>query len=84
MKDLATPGNAHLLLVDELLEADPTAAAEVLAQAIRLDPYNEDLYRNAIRTLLCRLTIALVDRDAEPEDETLELAQRLRNGLDHP
>jgi DNA-binding SARP family transcriptional activator len=84
--------DAHVMLADNLGDADPTAAAEVLDSAIRLDPYNEDLYRKAmrahhrlgdregVRALLHALTVALADLDAEPEEDTIELARLLRSG----
>ena len=83
--------DAHLLLADTLLDGDPHAASDVLDRAIHLDPYNESLYRQAmhtrhalgdrdgIRALLNALTVALADLDVVPDEDTVELAQRLRN-----
>jgi DNA-binding SARP family transcriptional activator len=84
--------DAHLLLADTLLdEGDPQAASDVLDRAIHHDRYNEALYRKAmharhtlgdpggIRALLQALTVALADLDAEPDEDTVQLAQRLRN-----
>jgi DNA-binding SARP family transcriptional activator len=84
--------DAHLLLADTLLDADdPQAASDTLDRAIRLDRYNENLYRKAmharhslgdrdgIRALLHALTVALADLDAEPDEDTRQLAQQLRN-----
>ena len=57
-----------------------------------MDPYNEDLYRKAmrahhrlgdregVRALLHAVTVALADLDAEPEEDTIELARLLRSG----
>jgi two-component SAPR family response regulator len=85
---------AHLLLADDLLEADPQTASDLLDKAIGLDRYNEELYRKAmharhrlgdadgIRALLRALTKALADLDAEPDDATTELAAALRTSLD--
>ncbi|MFF0123747.1 BTAD domain-containing putative transcriptional regulator [Micromonospora arida] len=84
---------AHLLLADDLLDSDPQTASDLLAKAIGLDHYNEALYIKAmharhslgdadgIRTLLRALTKALADLDAEPHDDTITLATRLRNSL---
>jgi hypothetical protein len=65
----------------------------VLDHAITLDRYNEELYRQAIRTshslndpdgihvLLRSLTRVLNDIDAEPTDNTTDLAQQLLSDL---
>ena len=85
---------AHLTLADDLLDSDPQAGADLLDKAIGIDRYNEALYVKAmharhsfgdadgIRTLLRALTKALADLDAEPRDDTLELANTLRTSLD--
>ncbi|RZU74988.1 DNA-binding SARP family transcriptional activator [Micromonospora kangleipakensis] len=85
---------AHLLLADDLLDHDPQAASDLLDKAIELDRYNEALYTKAmharhaiadadgIRTLLRALTRALADLDAEPQDDTITLATRLRTSPD--
>jgi DNA-binding SARP family transcriptional activator len=85
---------AHLLLADDLLDSDPQTASDLLDKAIGLDRYNEALYIKAmharhalgdadgIRTLLRALTKALADLDAEPREDTIELAQKLRIRLD--
>jgi DNA-binding SARP family transcriptional activator len=86
---------AHLLLADALLYAnDPQAAADLLDRAISLDRYNEALYRKAmqarhalgdhaeVRALLHALNVALADLDAEPDQETFDLADRLRSSPD--
>ncbi|MEU8236437.1 LysM peptidoglycan-binding domain-containing protein [Actinoplanes sp. NPDC048967] len=85
---------AHLMLADDLLGTDPQAASDLLDKAIGLDRYNEALYLKAmqarhalgnadgIRVLLRALTKELADLDAEPREETIELANRLRSDLD--
>jgi hypothetical protein len=85
---------AHLLLADDLLAADPQAASDLLDKAISLDRYNEELYRKAmharhalhnpdgIGSLLRALTKALSDLDAEPAEATVELAAHLHADLD--
>jgi DNA-binding SARP family transcriptional activator len=84
---------AHLLLAEQLLHTAPQQASELLDKAIKLDQHHEPLYRAAmharhalgdadgIRILLRALTKALSDLDAEPDQETLELATKLRNSL---
>ncbi|MEH1129477.1 BTAD domain-containing putative transcriptional regulator [Micromonospora sp. CPCC 206061] len=81
---------AHLLLADDLVHTDPQAASDLLEAAIILDRHNEQLYRKAmharhalgdrdgIRNLLRALTKALADLDAEPTQDTIDLATRLR------
>ena len=87
-------GDAHLQLADDLLPTDAQAACDLLDKAIRLDRYNEGLYRKAmharhtlgdrdgIKALLRTLTVALADLDAEPDDATLALTRHLRTGID--
>jgi DNA-binding SARP family transcriptional activator len=87
-----TAVEAHRQLAEALLESDARAAADVLDAAIAIDPYDEDLYRTAmrarhqatdpdgIRRLRRALTTALHDLDTEPSDETLELADQLTSG----
>lgn len=85
----------HLLLAEDLLaDHRPQEASDLLDKAIGLDRYNEALYVQAmharhalgdadgIRTLLRALTKALADLDAEPQDDTLALAAKLRTSLD--
>lgn len=86
---------AHLTLADDLLDSDPQTASDLLDKAIAMDRYNEALYAKAmharhaladadgIRTLLRALTKALADLDAEPRDDTLDLANTLRTSLDN-
>ncbi len=85
---------AHLMLADDLLDSDPQAASDLLDKAIGLDRYSEALYVKAmharhaladadgIRTLLRAVTKALADLDAEPREDTIELANKLRTSLD--
>lgn len=85
---------AHLLLADDLLDAHPQEASDLLDKAIGLDRYNEQLYRKAmharhslgdadgIRTLLRALSKSLADLDAEPQEETIVLATQLRTSLE--
>jgi DNA-binding SARP family transcriptional activator len=85
--------DAHLQLAQDLITADPQAAADITDKAIKLDPYNEQLYHQAmharhalhdsegIRALLRAVTTALNDLDAEPTDTTIDLANRLRANL---
>ncbi|MFC3499928.1 LysM peptidoglycan-binding domain-containing protein [Micromonospora krabiensis] len=82
---------AHLLLADDLIDADPQAASDLLDKAIAMDRYNEALYTRAmharhvlgdadgVRTLLRVLAKALADLDAEPQEATIALANRLRS-----
>ncbi|SCF15092.1 DNA-binding transcriptional activator of the SARP family [Micromonospora haikouensis] len=84
---------AHLLLADDLIHTDPQAASDLLDRAIALDRYNEALYTRAmharhalsdtdgIRILFRALTTALTDLDAEPQEATITLANRLRSNL---
>ncbi|WP_328468879.1 transcriptional regulator [Actinoplanes sp. NBC_00393] len=87
---------AHLNLAEHLLPDHPQQAATVLQQAIALDSMNEQLYRQAmrtshalndpdgIRTQLRALTRALNDIDAEPSEETIDLAEQLLGATRHP
>ncbi|MFB9238469.1 BTAD domain-containing putative transcriptional regulator [Plantactinospora siamensis] len=80
---------AHLLLAEDLLATDPQAASDLLDKAIRLDRYNEELYRAAMRarhalgdtdgitTVLRALTSALADLDSGPDQPTNQLAAQL-------
>ncbi|MGC4856657.1 BTAD domain-containing putative transcriptional regulator [Micromonospora sp. DT4] len=83
--------DAHLALA--AATADPTRALAVLQAAIRHDPYAEVLYQQAmrvqaalghldeIRALRRTLIRRLEEIDADPSDDTLELADRLVAGL---
>ncbi|WP_280840999.1 BTAD domain-containing putative transcriptional regulator [Micromonospora sp. A200] len=80
--------DAHLALADALA-AQPAQQIAVLDAAIAHHPHHEALYRSAmrahaqlghldvIRALRRRLTHALAEIDAEPDDDTLALADRL-------
>lgn len=80
---------AHLLLAEELLPGDPTAAAAVIDDAIRYDRYNEALYQRAMHALdaqgraeeipdvLNALIETLAEIGAEPATETRQLAETL-------
>ncbi|GGK99494.1 hypothetical protein GCM10012284_37410 [Mangrovihabitans endophyticus] len=85
--------DAHLMLAEDLLDSDPQDASDLLDKAIGLDRYNEALYTHAmharhrladadgIRILLRALSKALADLDAEPREDTIELADNLRTSL---
>jgi DNA-binding SARP family transcriptional activator len=85
--------HAHLTLAEDLLASDPHTASTLLDAAIVIDPYNETAYTQAmrarhatgdgdgIRHLLRALTKALSDVDAEPGEDTIELARQLRASL---
>ncbi|MEH1059326.1 BTAD domain-containing putative transcriptional regulator [Micromonospora sp. CPCC 206171] len=80
--------DAHLALADALA-AQPAQQIAVLDAAIAHHPHHEPLYRSAmrahaqlghldaIRALRRQLTHALAEIDAEPDDDTLALADRL-------
>ncbi|WP_250008771.1 BTAD domain-containing putative transcriptional regulator [Actinoplanes sp. M2I2] len=80
--------DAHLALADALT-GNPNARAQVLAAAIAHSPYSEQLYQDAmhayaelghldaIRALRRDLTRALAEIDAEPDDQTIGLADQL-------
>lgn len=78
-----------MLAGDMMLNDEPQAAATILAHGIRLDRYNEELYRTAMRAhtvlhepqaikaLMRALTKAMSDIDVEPAEETYELVKQL-------
>jgi DNA-binding SARP family transcriptional activator len=84
---------AHLVLADELLDDDPQAASDLLDTAISLNPHHEPTYVKAmharhalgdadgIRILERALAKAFADLDAEPSEDTIALATRLRTDL---
>jgi DNA-binding SARP family transcriptional activator len=84
--------DAHATLAEMLAETDRPGALAVLDQAIAQDPYNEALYRQAmrlhaadrniaaIRQLRRDLTRHLADIPAEPSDDTITLADQLAVG----
>jgi nucleoid-associated protein YgaU/DNA-binding SARP family transcriptional activator len=81
--------DAHLHLADLLAGTNPHDAADILDHAITLDPYNENLYqqamkiryqlndRNAIHHLHRRLTTALAELDTHPDESTTALIDEL-------
>ncbi|QOC95010.1 LysM peptidoglycan-binding domain-containing protein [Micromonospora craniellae] len=83
--------DAHLALA--AATADPAEALTVLDTAMRHDPYAEPLYQQAmrahaalghldeIRALRRTLTRRLDEIDAEPSEDTIDLADRLIAGL---
>jgi DNA-binding SARP family transcriptional activator len=83
--------DAHLAFA--AATADPAEALGVLDTAMRHDPYAEPLYQQAmraraalghldeIRALRRTLTRRLEEIDAEPSEDTIELADRLIAGL---
>ncbi|MFC6019983.1 BTAD domain-containing putative transcriptional regulator [Plantactinospora solaniradicis] len=83
--------DAHLALATAT--ADPTEALAVLEAAMRHDPYAEPIYQQAmraraalghldeIRALRRTLTRRLEEIDAEPSEDTVDLADRLIAGL---
>ncbi|WP_018352060.1 LysM peptidoglycan-binding domain-containing protein [Longispora albida] len=85
--------DAHIALAELLATTSPAEAAGLLDAAIALDPTAEDTYRramrqraalgeaDAVRALRRAVTAALSDIDADPEEETLKLAERLLAGL---
>jgi DNA-binding SARP family transcriptional activator len=80
---------AHLMLADDLIGTDASTANTLLDKAIRLDRYNEHLYRAAmrarhaagdtdgVRSLLDAVTAVLAELDATPEKATVALAHDL-------
>ncbi|WP_223884553.1 AfsR/SARP family transcriptional regulator [Micromonospora craniellae] len=83
--------DAHLALA--ATTTDPAEALTVLDTAIRHDPYAEPLYQQAMRThaalghlneiraLHRTLTRRLDEIDADPSEDTIDLAERLIAGL---
>ncbi|MCP2323389.1 DNA-binding SARP family transcriptional activator [Hamadaea flava] len=81
--------DVHVMLAELLLTADPDGASDVLTDSIAIDPYNEELYRRAmrarhglgdadgVRQLLRALQANLRDLDAEPTPETQALVAQL-------
>jgi DNA-binding SARP family transcriptional activator len=82
---------AHLVLAD-----DPQQALDAYEAAQRIDPYNEQIYRDlmAVQARLARadsidrtltlLTARLAEIDEEPDPQTVELAGRLRREATDP
>ena len=77
-------------LIQELNVVDPAEALDVSHEVCRIDPYNEENYRNvmrlqarvgqyqAITRTLALLSSKLVDIDERPNDETTRLAASLQ------
>jgi two-component SAPR family response regulator len=82
---------AHLVLAD-----DPQQALDAYEAAQRIDPYNEQIYRDlmAVQARLARadsidrtlalLTTRLAEIDEEPDPDTVALAGRLRREATDP
>jgi DNA-binding SARP family transcriptional activator len=87
--------DAHTSLAAAITNHDPTEAARLLTAAVDINPMAEPIYRQAmhawhrlgqpepIQDLLRQLIRHLEDIEAEPDDETLALAARLRHDLEH-
>jgi DNA-binding SARP family transcriptional activator len=85
--------DAHRTLAAILGQQDPAAAAQLLTQAVRIDPMAEHVYQqamrahhrlgdpDAIRDLLRQLARNLDTVGGEPSEETLQLADALRRDL---
>lgn len=81
--------DAHTALADLLTATDPTAALDMLRSAIAISPTTEALYRQAmrihaatgnidgIRAMRRAVTRELAEIDATPDDDTLNLADKL-------
>jgi DNA-binding SARP family transcriptional activator len=81
--------NAYLALADLIADDQPAEALALAQAAIEVDPYADAAYRtamaicadlgdlDAIRTLRRALTRRMAEIDAEPNDATLALADRL-------
>jgi DNA-binding SARP family transcriptional activator len=93
-RDLAL--DAHRSLAAILGQQDPAEAAQLLTQAVRIDPMAEHLYQQAmrahhrlgdpdtIRDLLRQLARNLDTVGGEPSEETMKLADTLRRDLNRP
>ncbi|MEV6523186.1 LysM peptidoglycan-binding domain-containing protein [Longispora sp. NPDC051575] len=85
--------DAHIALAELLATTAPTESAALLDRAILLDPTAEGTYRHAmrhraalgdataVRALRRAITASLADIDADPAEETLQLAEQLLTGL---
>jgi DNA-binding SARP family transcriptional activator len=85
--------DAHTTLAGLIADDDPGEAARLLLAAVAVDPMAEAVYRQAmhachrigaaetIRSLLRQLAGQLELVGGEPADETIELAEKLRAGL---
>jgi DNA-binding SARP family transcriptional activator len=88
--------DALAALIREHGEADPETGLVLLERARKLDPYNEGVYRDIMRTqarleqhtavprTLALLTATLGEIDEEPSRGTRNLAELLRRGSDGP
>jgi DNA-binding SARP family transcriptional activator len=84
---------ARLHLADLLAGTDPRQAADLAKAAATLEPYNEEVARQAMRVLaragdaagvraqLQRLRDALTETDVEPSGETIALAAQLQREI---
>jgi nucleoid-associated protein YgaU/DNA-binding SARP family transcriptional activator len=84
---------ARLQLAGLLAASDPTQAAELTRAAADLNPYSEDLARQAMQAAACagkgdvvaavleRLRVALVEIDEEPSTQTAALADQLQREI---
>ena len=85
--------DVHTNLAAMITDQDPHEAVRLLLRAVDIDPMAEAVYRQAMRAchrigdtetisaLLRRLAGQLDDIGAEPADETVELADKLRTDL---
>ncbi|GIG63222.1 hypothetical protein Lfu02_75940 [Longispora fulva] len=87
--------DAHLALADLIARTDTAEAQKVITAALRLDPYAEDIYCQAmrihalagdipaIRATRREVTNRLADVDTDPTDATLHLAEELITQIEH-
>lgn len=80
---------AHLALARDLLDTEPAVVVSLVARAVTLDRYNEELYRTAMRAraalgdidgvseTLAALRRVLAEIDAKPEEVTVAMVGAL-------